>query len=135
MSTLDPATRLDRDELPPLPRKRRATFSDTEWTWNAIARIWRHPFRTGWLGDAFNRYGVPVSVARCTVCGRTTMTCPAYTPEQRIPANVGLCLDDVCASYDPNRDVSFMLAQTDEAPLPQVTRWQRFVLRIKEEHL
>jgi len=73
---------------------------------------------------------VRVTVARCSACGATTFSCPALIEDQRIPANLD-CLAIGCVSYDPHRDVGFLLAPTFDVHEPSpLTAFQRFTLRV-----
>lgn len=130
MSTLDPDARLVRGPGDGRPERPRRTVPGSEWTWAAAARLWQHPRRTGWLGDARNRYGTRVTVARCATCRATVTICPALTREERIPANVSECGGPTCGTYDPHRDVGALFPPEPLVPTPRPSLLLRLVLRI-----
>lgn len=59
------------------------------------------------IRDDVNEYGTPITVMKCEFCGVEFTLCPAV-PDERLDQWDG-CLDTVCSSYDPARDVDAMI--------------------------
>ena len=113
MSVLDEGAYVVREDVETQPKRRPRWCNSVEWTLSALLLRYLHPLKRGFLGDAWNRHGVRVSVCRCPDCGEAFFACPAFEPQQRIPENVA-CLSDTCTSYDPHRDASFLFAPDPE---------------------
>lgn len=113
MSVMDEGAQVVRElapnQLRPKPtRWRRRWLSKWDQPWIGWWFRLIHPRRVGWLGTAFNASGMQTaSWHRCGSCGHTFSVCPA-------DANWGDCLGDNCPSYDPHRDVSFLLGEQDD---------------------
>ena len=111
MSVLDPGTRIAHDEDGRYvgPRKYSRLRKGKQHTWSEYRQAWLHPFRKGYLGDAWNEAGLPVSMIRCRECSVWLSVCPEMTAEERIPLNTDICLSPECSSYDPHRDPTFLM--------------------------
>lgn len=121
MSVFDPGARLERVPYDGPPLRPRALvpswlnfYGHNEMTWSIWWSFTRHPFKRGILGQAHNHHGVPATTQRCRTCGQRTWWVPALNAT--VYAFNQDCLADQCPSYDPHRDVSFLLAPDDEGP-------------------
>lgn len=58
-------------------------------------------------GNSVNEYGTPVSAHICEFCGREFTVCPPAKDE--LLKYWRGCLAPECESYDPQRDVAYLL--------------------------
>jgi len=63
------------------------------------------------IDDSINEHGTPVSNHKCDTCGKEFTMCPAIPDDNDQWPN---CLDETCASYDPDRDIDILFMSDAE---------------------
>jgi hypothetical protein len=82
-----------------------------ETTWSVWWAFIRHPFKKGTIARVINRYGVYSTALRCSTCGNRVWVTPDIENGSKSWQS---CLADDCPSYDPHRDVSFLMSAEKE---------------------
>ena len=62
------------------------------------------------MREAINKYGTPIGIFICEVCGKEFTVCPL----PKNPDNWKGCLAPACASYDINRDAEVLFMSDEE---------------------